>query len=63
MLTQVWLPAASTGIATTAVEARDTDRFDILPLPLFAMVKDRMALFPPALTVRFADSNLMMPQV
>jgi len=46
MLTQVWAPAASTGITTTAVEARDTDRFDMLWFPAFTRVREKIVLFP-----------------
>ncbi len=63
MLTQVWAPAASTGITTTAVEARETDRFVMPSLPSFTKATDRIVLFPPAPTVRFADAIFRMPQV
>ncbi len=63
MLTHVWAPAASTGITTTAVEPRDTVTFDMLSFPAFTRVRDRSVLFPPAPTVKFADSIFRMPQV
>ena len=56
MLTQVWVPAESAGITRTGVDARDTDRSDMFPYPSFAIVRDRMVLFPAAPTVRFTDS-------
>jgi|GEM_PF-2150511 hypothetical protein len=62
MLTQVWAPAASTGITTTAVKARETDRFVMLSFPSFTKATDKTVLFPPAPTVKFADSIFRMPQ-